>query len=32
MARVAVISAVHEELAEILQLMPDERKVTVAIS
>jgi len=30
MARVAVISAVHEELAEILQLMPDERKVTVA--
>ncbi len=30
MARVAVISAVHEELAEILQLMPDERKVSVA--
>ncbi|MGQ9724613.1 MAG: 5'-methylthioadenosine/adenosylhomocysteine nucleosidase [Tepidimonas sp.] len=30
MARVAVISAVHEELAEILQLMPDERKIDVA--
>ncbi|MEW6695366.1 5'-methylthioadenosine/S-adenosylhomocysteine nucleosidase [Tepidimonas thermarum] len=30
MARIAVISAVHEELAEILQLMPDERKVSVA--
>ena len=24
--RIAVISAVHEELAEILQLMPDEQK------
>lgn len=30
MARIAVISAVHEELSEILQLMPDERKETVA--
>jgi adenosylhomocysteine nucleosidase len=30
MARIAVISAVHEELSEILQLMPDERKLTVA--
>ncbi|TSE32762.1 5'-methylthioadenosine/adenosylhomocysteine nucleosidase [Tepidimonas charontis] len=30
MSRIAVVSAVHEELAEILQLMPDEHKVTVA--
>jgi adenosylhomocysteine nucleosidase len=30
MTRIAVISAVHEELSEILQLMPDERKLTVA--
>lgn len=28
--RIAVISAVHEELAEILQLMPDEQKVIAA--
>lgn len=28
--RIAIISALHEELAEVLGLMPDERKVTLA--
>ena len=28
--RTAIVSAMHEELASVLALMPDERKVTLA--